>query len=225
MEAKVRPLLAEGLKFLPCAAAALALAFPAVAAEEKKPPEDMYYLIDMLKSPDVQERRETACALGIMGFDVATPGLIEALGDGDAKVQLLAAEALGRIGDKRAVSPLIEKLPAAEAGVRRFILGALGKIGDTRALEPMARALKEEPEADVRASAAYGLGELGDAAATDALVAALNDDYNWVRFEACGALRKMKAHSARALERVAAADDDEQVRKAAEKALEALSGD
>jgi HEAT repeat protein len=107
--------------------------------------------------------------------------------------------------------------------VKRFVLGALGKIGDGRALEPMVRALREEPDGDVRASAAYGLGELGDAAAADALAAALSDDYKWVRFEACGALRKLKARGARAaLERVAAGDDDEQVRKAAAKALEEM---
>ncbi len=181
----------------------------------------MYYLIEMLESADVSERRDTARTLGVMGFDVATPGLIKALDDTDAKVQLLAAEALGKIGDTRAVSPLIDKLPYAEPGVKRFILGALGKIGDGRALEPMVRALREEPDGDVRASAAYGLGELGDAA--DALAAALGDDYKWVRFEACGALRKLKARGARAaLERVAAGDDDEQVRKAAAKALEEM---
>jgi HEAT repeat protein len=198
------------------------LVLPAFAAE-KKPPQDIYFLIDMLKSPDVTERRDTARTLGVMGFDVATPGLIEALDDSDAKVQLLAAEALGNIGDERAVSPLIDKLPYAEPGVKRFILGALGKIGNGRALEPMVQALQEAAEGDVRASAAYGLGELGDAAAADALVAALGDDYKWVRFESCGALRKLKARGARpALERVAAADEDEQVRKAAAKALEEM---
>lgn len=195
----------------------------AARADEKKPPQDIYYLIDMLKSPDVTERRDTARTLGIMGFDVATPALIEALGDSDTKVQLYAAEALGNIGDKRAVSPLIEKLTYAEPGVKRFILGALGKIGDAQALEPLARALREDPEGDVRASAAYGLGELGDAAAVDPLVAALGDDYKWVRFEACSALRKLKARGASsALERVAAGDEDEQVRKAAAKALEEM---
>lgn len=205
-------------------ALAAAVVLPAVA-EEKKPPQDMYFLIDMLNSADVTERRDTARTLGVMGFDVATPALIAALDDADAKVQLLAAEALGNIKDERAVSPLIDKLPYAEPGVKRFILGALGKIGDGRALEPMVRALQEEPDGDVRASAAYGLGELGDAAAVDALTAALRDDHKWVRFETCGALRKLKARGARsALERVAADDDDEQVRKAAAKALEEIAG-
>jgi len=213
------------LVFLRCTlplAVAAAVVLPAVA-DAKKPPEDIYFLIDLLKSADVTERRDTARTLGVMGFDVATPGLIAALDDSDAKVQLLAAEALGNIGDKRAVSPLIDKLPYAEPGVKRFILGALGKIGDSCALEPMVQALEDDTEGDVRASAAYGLGELGDAAAVDPLVAALADDYKWVRFETCGALRKLKARSARsALERVAAGDEDEQVRKAAAKALEEL---
>jgi len=213
----------KALRLLTCLA--LASAVGATAAEKKKPPQDIYYLIELLESPDVHERRSTAQTLGVMGFDVATPALIEALDDSDAKVQLLAAEALGRIGDKRAAEPLIEKLPYADAGVRRFILGALGKIGDERALAPMMAALADESEGDVRASAAYGLGELGNAAATDALIAALGDDYKWVRFEACGALRKLKAYSARpALSRVAASDEDEQVRKAAAKALAEIAG-
>ncbi len=211
------------LRSLTCLAFATAAAV--TAAEKKEPPQDMYYLIELLESPDVHERRSTAQTLGVMGFDVATPALIKSLDDSDAKVQRFAAEALGRIGDKRAVEPLIEKLPYAEANVRRFILGALGKIGDERALAPIMAVLADESEGDVRASAAYGLGELGNAAATDALIAALGDDYKWVRHEACGALRKLKAYSARAaLSRVAASDEDEQVRKAAAKALAEIGG-
>jgi HEAT repeat protein len=190
------------------------------AGKDKKPPQDIYYLIDLLESKDVTERRDTARTLGVMGFDAATPGLIEALDDDDAKVQLLAAEALGKIGDKRAVEPLLAKLPYAESGVKRYILGALGKLGDARALEPMLESLANDPEPDVRASAAYGLGELGDAGGVDPLAAALNDDYKWVRYEVCGALGKLKASAARgALERVAEGDADEQVRSAAKKAL------
>ncbi|MGD8719827.1 MAG: HEAT repeat domain-containing protein [Candidatus Zixiibacteriota bacterium] len=200
-----------------------AAAVATAAAEERKPPQDIDYLIDLLKSKDVTERRDTARTLGVMGFDVATPGLIEALDDDDAKVQLLAAEALGKIGDKRAVDPLIAKLPYAESGVKRFILGALGQLGDAQALEPMLDSLANDSEPDVRASAAYGLGELGDAGAVDPLVAALGDDYKWVRYEACGALRKLKAAGARsALERVAEGDPDKQVRSAAKKALDSI---
>jgi len=196
------------------------------ARAEKEPPQDIQYLIDMLQSPDVSERRDVARTLGVMGFDVATPGLIAALDDDDAKVRLLAAEALGKIGDKRAVEPLLEKLPYEEDGVKRYIFGALGKIGDSRALEPLVNALEGEAVPEVRASAAYGLGELRDAGATDALVRALGDENEWVRLEACGALRKLKASAAvGALTRVAEKDENEQVRKAAAKALEVISGE
>lgn len=198
----------------------------AAAAARDEPPQDIQYLIDMLKSPDVSERRDVARTLGVMGFDVATPGLIGALDDDDAKVRLLAAESLGKIGDKRAVEPLLEKLPYEEDGVQRYILGSLGKIGDARALEPMVGFLENEDVPEVRASAAYGLGELGDAGATDALVRALGDDDQWVRLEACGALRRLKAAAAvAALRRVAEGDENEQVRKAAAKALEVIAGD
>lgn len=204
----------------------LAFAGPSPAEEkERKPPQDIYYLLDLLKSVDVTERRDTARTLGVMGFDVATPALIEALDDSDAKVQLLAAEALGKIGDPRAVDPLLAKLPYAEAGVKRFILGALGKIGDNRALEALVAALRDEPVAEVRASAAYGLGELGAAEATEALVAALDDENEWVRLEACGALRKLKATAAVGkLRRLAESDENEQVRRGAKKALEVIEG-
>jgi len=207
------------------AAVSICLVGVASAARDK-PPEDIQYLIDMLKSPDVSERRDVARTLGVMGFDVATPGLIAALDDDDGKVRLLAAESLGKIGDKRAVEPLLEKLPYEEDGVQRYILGSLGKIGDARALEPMMGFLENDDVAEVRASAAYGLGELGDAAATDSLVRALGDDDQWVRLEACGALRKLKATSAAsALRRVAESDENEQVRSAAKKALKAIGAD
>jgi len=187
------------------------------------PPQDIGYLIDLLKSKDIQERRDAAQTLGAMGFDVATPGLCDALGDDDTRVQLLAAEALGKIGDKRAVDPLLAYLPAAEPSVRRFILGALGKIGDPRALETLTQYLGADADGDVRASAAYGLGELGDAAATEALVAALSDDYKWVRYETAGALSRMGAvGTIPALEAVAANDKDAQVRAAAAKAVNVL---
>ncbi|HUU56336.1 MAG TPA: HEAT repeat domain-containing protein [bacterium] len=203
---------------------AFAVCLVVAAAARDKPPQDIQYLIDMLKSSDVSERRDVARTLGVMGFDVATPGLIGALDDDDAKVRLLAAESLGKIGDKRAVEPLLEKLPYEEDGVKRYILGALGKIGDARALEPLVKSLEGETVPEVRASAAYGLGELGDAAATDALIRALGDENEWVRLEACGALRRLKASAAvRALSRVAEADENEQVRKAAAKALAAIT--
>jgi HEAT repeat protein len=216
--------------FKPTAAAVLAALsvglVGAAGAARDEPPQDIQYLIDMLKSADVTERRDTARTLGVMGFDIATPGLIGALDDDDAKVRLLAAEALGKIGDKRAVEPLLTKLPYEEDGVKRYILGALGKIRDVRALEALTKALETEKVAEVRASAAYGLGELGDAGATDALVRALGDEDPWVRLEACGALRKLKASAAvLALRRVAEADENEQVRKAAAKALEAMAVD
>jgi len=209
------------------ALAAVGIFFAGLAfADRDKPPEDIQYLIDMLKSPDVSERRDVARTLGVMGFDIATPGLIAALDDDDGKVRLLAAESLGKIGDKRAVEPLLEKLPYEEDGVQRYILGSLGKIGDARALEPMINFLENEDVAEVRASAAYGLGELGDAGATDALIHALGDGDQWVRLEACGALRKLKAApAASALRRVAENDENEQVRSAAKKALAAIDGD
>jgi HEAT repeat protein len=196
----------------------------AAGAARDEPPQDIQYLIDMLKSPDVSERRDVARTLGVMGFDVATPGLIGALDDDDGKVRLLAAESLGKIGDKRAVEPLLDKLPYEEDGVKRYILGALGKIGDARALEPLVNSLEREDVPEVRASAAYGLGELGDAAAADALIKAVSDEDQWVRLEACGALRKLKAAAAvPALRRVAEKDENEQVRKAAAKALEVIT--
>lgn len=204
-----------------CALAVSAAA--ALGAQKGPPPQDMPYLIDMLKSEDVQERRSTAQTLGTMGYDIATPALCEALNDRDVKVQMYAAEALGKIGDKKAVDALIAKLPGSELIVKRFVLGALGKIKDTRALEPLTKALGEEIDGDVRASAAYGLGELGDPAATEALVVALSDDYKWVRYETCGALARVGAVGAlAALRAVAANDKDEQVRAAAAKAVATL---
>ena len=56
-----------------------------------------------------------------------------------------------------------------------------------------------------------GLGELGEAEATAALTAALDDENEWVRLEACGALRKLKATSAVGkLRRLAEGDENEQ---------------
>lgn len=192
-------------------------------AKAEKPPDDFPYLLELLQSKDVTERRSTAQLLGTMGFKEATPALIEALNDDDPKVQLLAAEALGKLKDPRAVEPLIAKARTADDGVKRFIFGALGKIKDPLAFEVLTAAVAAEPNGDVRASAAYALGELGDPAATKVLTAALSDEYKWVRFEACGSLAKLRAFGARAaLAELANGDPDAQVRGAAAKAVGVL---
>jgi len=157
-------------------------------------------------------------ALGKIGDKRAVEPLIQALKDDREGVRWSAAEVLGEIGDKRAVEPLIHTLKDETKDVRFGAAWALGEIGDKRAVEPLIHVLKDK-STDVRKSAAEALGKIGEPA-LETLISALRDRDTNVQKGAAEALGEIG--DKRAVEPLIQASkvENEDVRKAAEKALE-----
>lgn len=107
-----------------------------------------------------------------------------------------------------------------DSRIRGIAADALARIGEP-AVEPLIQALREEDPA-VRSEAARVLWEIGDARAVEPLIQALKDEDRWVRYWATWAVGKMGDE--RASEPLTQLLEDEawEVRKAAEKALEAI---
>ncbi|WP_255449117.1 HEAT repeat domain-containing protein [Anabaena sp. YBS01] len=63
-------------------------------------------------------RSSAAVALGIIGTEVAIPGLLELLKDSESNVRSSAVNALVRIGTEAAIPGLLELLKDSESNVR-----------------------------------------------------------------------------------------------------------
>src|SRR5690606_34429231 len=102
-------------------------------------------LLGMLaRTRDAERRRRIIDLLGTLGTARAAPALVDALGEGDARVRLAAVRALGRAGVEESSS----------------VLGAL-------------EACLTDGDAEVRFEAAQALGERADLATVERLLAAL----------------------------------------------------
>jgi HEAT repeat protein len=123
-------------------------AFP----QDKK---EIQTLINQLKDPEVNVRRDAALALGKIGSDAkaAVPALIEVLNDKNKDVLWHAVLALGNIGPKS---------KAAAFGLEGFVLV------DNAPVPALIEALKEG-NADVRGSAAQALKNINTPEAKKAL--------------------------------------------------------
>jgi HEAT repeat protein len=103
-------------------------------------------------------------------FAAAVNALIAALG----YVATAAAEALLALGSTRnraaVVDAVIVALGDKDRHIREKAAGISGKLGMSVAVKPLVRALKNDPEFQVRQTAATALGALRDPAAVDSLI-------------------------------------------------------
>lgn len=93
----------------------------------------------------------------------AVKSLILALGDGDENVRQCAADALGDINDIRAVEPLIRALEDVNKLVRHAAAVSLGQLRDDRAIAPLINTL-EDRERYVVEGTCWAFRKIGDAA-------------------------------------------------------------
>lgn len=102
-------------------------------------------LIDALKDPDADIRRDAAWNLGSLGDDRAIPALTEALKDQDDDVRFHVARNLGKFGGP-AVPFLLSALKDPDEHVRRYAAWILGTIGDDRVIPALKDALEDSSE-------------------------------------------------------------------------------
>jgi len=140
-------------------------------------------LTGSLRSDRPALRMASANALGRLGVPDATPALVEALDDADARVRERVARALGALEDPRAGRGLTDHVSDDVADVRVAATEALGRLGGQEALAGLLRAL-DDPDSRVREIAVACLGDLGElesARPLDALGRALDDPAEGVR--------------------------------------------
>ncbi len=127
------------------------------ASEEPQvDPEEMLQLLD---SPQAQQRMLAARAFCELEEPRAVPRLIELLKDSCPLVRVSAAYALGRNPDSTAIAPLIEQLYDWNGYVRKGVVWALGNSHTPEALAPLIDALKTDIPA-VRLWAASALAQM-----------------------------------------------------------------
>jgi HEAT repeat protein/MFS family permease len=102
-------------------------------------------LVQALRDPSLEVRREAARALGEIGDPRAVPALLQMLSDPTSGIRVECAEALGKIGDRSALNPLIAMLQAEQIEERLAATQALHQMGDAQALPALLERLQQAP--------------------------------------------------------------------------------
>lgn len=196
---------------------------------------------------DPRIRQYLAHVLAALPIPSAVEALEEGLEAEEPGVRVNTALALGRLGERvesdrlrerlrETIPKLTERLDDPVSEVRRMAAFVLGSLGDPRAIEPLKRTLNDSAE-DVRWNGAIALGRLGDDAGGDVLLEVVRkgarEDLGNLEpsvrqnllVNAIRALRTLEVPAARSsLETLSREDEDPEVRTAARKALEVVSG-
>jgi len=183
------------------------------------------------KTIDVEIRGRATELIGEAGAEANLATLGELLADDTlAFSKYYAAKALAKVADETVADVIIGRLQSDERGwnplADLYCIEALRRVPSPRVTKLLCRLLRQHGYWSVRRNAAHVLGDSKDPEARPALIAALGDRDSFVRRAAAGALGKLgpSAASKTALRRVAAEDDVQVVREAAQKALDALNG-
>jgi HEAT repeat protein len=212
-----------------CLGAAMILAHPCIAQDEKPPDYTRQplgkWIEAMQDEGDAYLRNEARCALGPDGpyAKVAIPALINALKD---RGRLFASEAAQTLADygPSVVPRLLHALKRPEAPVRAGVALALGYV-TPKAIEAIPSLIDtmKDSAPEVRAAAAWSLSNIGRPAhkAIPALISALQDRHAEVREAVALALREMGRKSKPALPALILAlkDESERVRRWSAEAL------
>lgn len=134
-------------------------------SEQSQPgPAEIAELIDDLKNPLWQRRKEAAEALSALG-NKAVPQLTSALREPNEDLRYWATIILGRIGDT-AVAPLVDLLKTGPKDLRIFATKALGETRDRRAVQALIEALGDQYWS-VRRNASEALRLFGESVVQD----------------------------------------------------------
>lgn len=151
-------------------------------------------LLPLLEDPVPAVAEASAQAIGAIGAGPEViTRMLTILREGSLQARRSAISALGLLESPLAHEGLQEGLLDGDARVRQGAIAALGELGERRAVPAITTRLRHDTEAGVRTEAAYQLGTLGDESVLPDLRAA------------------------------AVEDPSEQVRRWAQRAIEALS--
>jgi HEAT repeat protein len=136
-------------------------------------------LLELLNSPDPQQRLSAATSLGIRREIAAVGALLEVVERPDEleAVKVEAIDALGMLRDAGVIPPLLDHL-SREPGprVRGQIVDVLGELGGEQAWSVLRTLLQTDPSPAVRGQTAVALGRLRDPEARAVLEERLRDE-------------------------------------------------
>jgi HEAT repeat protein len=180
--------------------------------------------IERLRGEVTQLRSQSPKAESARSDAKDISALVDRLDSNDVIVQYQAARALRRAGDA-AMEPLIAAIRSDRSRVKRAAIAILGEMKAKQAAPAIAEAFGKSRDQRDLALMALSLGRIGDRTAVPTLVAGL-DDKHWEVQLACARSLSMlhDPSSADALAKLMDSDN-EQVRTAAIKALEAIGPD
>ncbi len=141
------------------------------------------HLIKTLGSAHPILRGRAAEVFSISKDKTAISALLAALNGEYYTVRSRAALALGDIGDARVIPALFPLLKDKDDEVRIAACTAIGKFRDSSTFDEITNVLLDDPEIEVRQSAAKALGETKHPAAIPFLMEALRDSYWWYEKE------------------------------------------
>ena len=174
-------------------------------------------LIRTLKSSDQVGRENAAETLGKIGDPRAIQPLLLALEDPRSSVVKSAARALGEIGCREAVEPLLRILQGKNNELIATAIEVLGKMGERCAVAPIIQALDNT---NISGTARIALEELKGPETIRQLIQALQHKSWRIRRGAAAVLGRIRALEAAEALTQALMDEMEEVREAAERALE-----
>ncbi len=124
-----------------------------------------------LTDEDPERRLEAVKSLGDSNDPKSIDYLVQAVGDGDPRVEAKAVDYLGKLHATDATPFLIQKLftVGTRQKLRHRILMALGKIGDARASHPILQYVLQDENIDTRGAGIYAIGEIADQSIRDEL--------------------------------------------------------
>ena len=105
------------------------------------------------------------------------PLLISMLADSDPEVRCRAAEAILWIDDEQGIHRVSPLFHDKDTTVRWHVCGLMHDLGDERAVELLIDRMKNDPDPQVRGTAAYALGGIGGPRAIPAVTQALETDH------------------------------------------------
>lgn len=112
-----------------------------------------------LKSSSVEERRDAAQALGLLGDARAIPDLVSGLQDADSAVRTLCVYAIADLakGTTFDVAPVRQLLTHADVGARASAARLLGLLADAPSIDELSRLVIDDVDMNVVAAAAEAM--------------------------------------------------------------------
>lgn len=185
-------------------------------------------LIRALKDPDIFVRSSAAQALGELGYESATPALLDLFEtESHNRVKATIVSVLGRLGSQRVIPALLKNLKNSDSRVRANAIEALGTLAAEKTAKELSKYLSD-PNNRVRANASVALYSTGEPGfvflAVDTLTAMSCHHDKWMRASAASAYGMIQeSHFAPHLLKLLG-DKDINVRRNAAKSLAIIPG-